>query len=252
VRTAVVLPAQHDVRTSTGRSALSRESRRLYLVVSVGTGDGVRERLMAVDVATGRVLAERDLSDDVAATSTYPVGDELAGLLPRPSGGVTLVFDASPTDVREDRVPTLLRYEGDLEREGPAVRATALSEGADTQSAAATPDGTVFLLAAVADGSWLLAVPDGGGAGPLLAQVEDRVHGYALAVEPAQVWAVLPSPVGARAVDLTTGDTLRPLGFACYRRLGVRNLYPAATGALAIGECDSPREDTQFLWFLTP
>jgi hypothetical protein len=203
-----------------------------------------------VDVATGRVLAERDLAEDVAASSTYPVGDQVAGLLPRPAGGVTLVFDASPTEVPEDRIPTLLRYDADLRPVGPSTRATGLSEGAETQSVAATADGTVFLLAAVEDGSWLLAVPDGGGAGPLLAQLADRVYGYALTVEPAQVWAVLPSPVGVRAVDLTTGEAFGPVGFECYRRLDVRDLYPAEDGAIAIGECDSPRADTQLLWFL--
>jgi hypothetical protein len=252
VRTTVVLPVEDVVRSSTGRSALSRDSRRLHLFLSAVTDAGVREALLEVDVATGRVRAERDLSDDVAAVSTFPVGDQLAGLLPRPSGGVTLVFDASPTEVPEDRIPTLLRYDTDLEPAGAASRATGLSEGAETQSVAGAADGTVFLLVAVEDGSWLLAVPDGGGAGPLLAQLEDRVYGYALTVEPAQVWAVLPSPVGVRAVDLTTGEALGPVGFECYRRLDVRDLYPADGGAIAIGECDSPREDSQFLWFLAP
>jgi hypothetical protein len=249
VRTTVLLPAQEDVRSSTGRSAVSAS---LYVFLSIVTGAGVREALVAVDLETGRVLAERDVTEDVAAASAYPVGDQLAGLLPRRSGGVTLVFDASPTEVPEDRIPTLLRYDADLEPAGRASRATGLSEGAETQSVAGADDGTVFLLVAVEDGSWLLAVPDGGGAGPLLVQLEDRVYGYALAVEPAQVWAVLPSPVGVRPVDLTTGEALRPVGFECYRRLDVRDLYPAAGGALAIGECDSPRADTQFLWFLAP
>ena len=231
---------------------MSTPATRLYVFLSVVTDAGVREALLAVDVGTDRVLAERDLGEDVAAVSTFPVGDQLAGLLPRPRGGVTLVFDASPTEVPEDRIPTLLRYDAALEPVGTASRATGLSEGAETQSATGAADGTVFLLVAVEDGSWLLAVPDGGGAGPLLAQLEDRVYGYALTVEPAQVWAVLPSPVGVRAVDLTTGEARGPVGFECYRRLDVRDLYPAGTGALAIGECDSPREDSQFLWFLTP
>ena len=38
----------------------------------------------------------------------------------------------------------------------------------------------------------------------------------------------------------------------CTPKLDVRNLYPAARGALMIGECDTPREDTQMLWFLGP
>lgn len=250
VRTSAVLPAGDDVRASTGSSALAGP--RVHLFLSVTTDAGIREQLLAVDVATGRVEAERDLGDDVAAVSAYPVRDQLAGLLPRPDGGVTLVFDASPTEVPEDRIPTLVRYDPDLEPAGAAVSATDLSEGAETQSVAGAADGTVFLLVAVEEGSWLLAVPDRGGAGPLLAQLEDRVYGYALVVEPAQVWAGLPSPVGLRPVDLTTGEALRPVGFGCYRRLDVRDLYPAPTGALAIGECDSPREDTQVLWFLVP
>lgn len=249
-RTTVLLPPQDDVRASTGRSAVSATG--LYVFASVATAAGVRESLLAVDAGTGRILAERDLGDDVAAASALPVGDQLAGLVPRASGGVTLVFDASPTEIPENRIPTLLRYDAELDPSGSATRATGLSEGAETQSVTGTADGTVFLLVAVRDGSWLLAVPDGGGAGPLLVQLDDRVYGYALAVEPGQVWAVLPSPVGVRAVDLTTGEPRPPVGFECYRRLDVRDLVPAGAGALAIGECDSPRADTQFVWFLDP
>ena len=45
----------------------------------------------------------------------------------------------------------------------------------------------MFLLVTVRDGAWILGVPDAGGAGPLLAQLTDRIFGYALVVEPAQV-----------------------------------------------------------------
>jgi hypothetical protein len=252
VRTTVLLPRPDDLHSSTGRSAMAPGSGRLHVALSVATRAGVREVLLAVDVPSGRIRAERDLTDDVDASSAYPVGDQLAGLVPRPRGGVTLVFDASPTQVPQDRIPSLLRYDADLEPVGGAARVTGLSEGAETRAVAGAADGTVFLVVAVESGSWLLAVPDGGGAGPLLAELEDRVYGYALVVEPAQVWALLPSPVGVRAVDLTTGAALLPEGLGCYHRLDVRALVPAPGGALAIGECDSPREDTQFLWFLGP
>jgi hypothetical protein len=132
------------------------------------------------------------------------------------------------------------------------VRATGLAEGAETKSVAGAADGTVFLLVTVEDGAWVLGVPDGGGAGPLLAQLTDRIYGYALVVEPAQVWAVIPGPTGAEAIDLTTGEERGPLTVGCEPRLDVRNLYPAPDGALMIGECDTPREDTQMLWFLGP
>ena len=47
------------------------------------------------------MLAHRDLADDVAAASTLPIGRQLAGLVARPGGGATVVFDASPTDVAD-------------------------------------------------------------------------------------------------------------------------------------------------------
>jgi hypothetical protein len=252
VRTTVLAPAGARTDDEAGRSAVSPGSTTLYLFLTVESGDRSREVLFAVDTATGQVLADRDLADDVAAASQYPVARQLAGLVARPGGGATLVFDASPTAVAEERIPTLLTYDPQLEPVGGPVRATGLTEGAETQSVSGAADGTVFLLVAVQEGAWILGVPDGGGAGPLLAQLEDRIYGYALMVEPAQVWAVLPAPRGAVALDLTTGELRGPVLVGCAPNLDVRNLYPASGGALMIGECDTPRADTQMLWFLGP
>ena len=112
------------------------------------------------------MLAQRDLADDVAAASQFPIGRQLAGLVARPGGGATLVFDASPTAVAEGRIPTLLTYDAGLVPVGGPVRATGLAEGAETQSVAGAADGTVFLLVAVEDGAWILGIPDGGGRRP--------------------------------------------------------------------------------------
>jgi hypothetical protein len=249
VRTTVVVPAQDGEVSAVGRSALLAGSATLYLLASVEDDDGTRDLLAAVDLASGRVVADRDLGEDVAVASRYPMGGQLGGLVARPGGGVTVVFDASPTEVAEDRIPTVLTYDADLDPVGEPVRVTDLAEGAETQAVASGADGAVFLVAAVRDGAWVLGVPDGGGAGPLLAQLPDHIYSYALAVEPAQVWAVLPAATGALALDLTSGET-RPLAVGCGPRLDVRNLYPVVGGALMIGECDAPREDTQLLWFL--
>jgi hypothetical protein len=187
VRTTVVVPPAGDV-SAAGRSALLPGGATAYLFFSVDHGETTWERLAAVDVASGRLVAERNVGEDVAAASRYPVGRQLAGLVARPGGGATLVFDASPTEVAEDRIPTVLTYDAEL-------------------------------------------APVGG---------------------PVRVWAVLPAPTGALAVDLTTGQTRGPLPVGCAPRLDVRDLYPASGGALMIGECDTPREDTQMLWFLGP
>jgi hypothetical protein len=252
VRTTVLIPLEDGTVSATGRSAMLPGSPTLYVVVTVEVRDDVQEQLFAVDVPTGRVVAEQDLADDVGAASQFPMGRQLAGLVPRPGGGATIAFDASPTDVEELRIPTLLAFDADLEPDGGAVRTTDLAEGAETQAVSGTPDGTVFLLVEVDEGGWVLAVPDGGGAGPLVAQIDDRIYTYALVVEPAQVWSLLPAEEGVRAIDLVSGDVAEPVRFGCSPRLDVRALLPAPGGALVIGECDTPREDTQLLWIVGP
>ena len=60
-----------------------------------GSGSSPSTRL------SGAVLDERDLADDVAAVSRTPAGSEVAGLVARPGGGVTLAFDATPDATSE-------------------------------------------------------------------------------------------------------------------------------------------------------
>ena len=233
------------------RSALAPDGRTLYLFVSVITQAATEEGLVAVDPGSGAVLAGQDLGDDVAAVSRTPAGSEVAGLVARPGGGVTLAFDATPAATSSDRVPTLLTFDARLEPVGSPVGVTTPAEGGETQAIAAGTDGTVFLVVEVTDGAWILAVPDAGGAGPVLVPLEDHLYDYALAVEPAQVWGLLPAYEGARAVDLTTGEIRPPVDVGCPGQ-DVRALVHAGTGALLIGECNSPRTRTQMLWFVGP
>ncbi|MFP5371255.1 MAG: hypothetical protein ACLGI3_10980 [Actinomycetes bacterium] len=249
-RTTTV-PYGEGAVSSFGHSALSPDGRTMYLFLSVATRTGVRERLIAVDAVTGAVVAARDLRGAVAAVSEAPAGHEVAGLVPRPGGGVTLAFDAAPDPIRRERVPTLLTFGADLQPGGEPVGVTTLSEGGETQAIAAGADGTVFLVVEVTEGAWILAVPDAGIAGPVLVQLADHLYDYALAVEPAQVWGLLPAYEGVRAVDLTTEEIRGPVGVGCPGQ-DVRGLVAAPEGALVIGQCNSPRTRTQMLWFIGP
>ena len=251
-RTIAVVTASDGTMSADGRSALL--GTRLYLFVTVETGAGQLERLAVADLGSDRVLAVRDLAAEVADASRFPISRQMGGLVARPGGGVTLAFDASPTEIAQARIPTLLSFDARLEPDGPPVRAADLAEGGEIQAVSGAADGTVFLLVEVVDATWALAIPDGGGAGPVLAQLTDRIYDYALAIEPAQVWGVLPSPVGVRAVDLTTGEVEGPLEFGCGPNLDIQQVLPGGngTGAVLMGECDSPREDTQMLWLIGP
>jgi hypothetical protein len=252
-RTIVVLPFGSPSDLAFGRSAVGPDGRTLYLFVSLAAGDGPRQRLVAVDGHTGTVFPERDLSSDVADASERPIGHDIAGLVPRPGGGVTLVFDATPDVSRPERIPTLLTYDARLAPVGGPVRVTSLAEGARTHAVAGGVDGTVFLVVAVHDGAWILAVPDRGGAGPVLVQLPNSFYDYALVVEPAQVWALLPAPSGARAVDLTTATFRPPVDLGCPGQ-EVRAMSPTGdgSGALLVGECDVTRTGTQMLWIVGP
>jgi hypothetical protein len=250
-RTTTVVPYGKGAASAFGRSALGPDGRTLYLFVSVTTSSATRERLLAVDATTGEVLLERDLAADVAAASRAPAGHEAAGLMARPDGGATLVFDALPDRSRPERIPTLLTFDAQLEPVGGPVEITTLAEGAETQAVAAGTDGTVFLVVEVTEGAWILAVPDGGGAGPVLVQLDDHLYDYSMAVEAGQVWAVLPAFEGVRAVDLTTGEIRGPLDVGCPGQ-DVRAVFPGTGGAVLIGECNSPRTRTQMLWLVGP
>jgi hypothetical protein len=253
VRTTVVEPYAGKVRFAFGRSALAADGRTLYLYLSTLTGAGDRERLVAVDTSGGTVTADRDLAADVSAVSESPAGHELAGMVPQADGGVTLVVDATPDVTRADRIPTLLRFDGELQPAGDPVQVTSQSEQGRTRAVAAGSDGTTFLVVQVGHGSsWVMAVPPGSAVGPVLAEITDP-YGYALVVEPAEVWGLLPAPDGARPVDLSNGDLREPVDVGCPGQ-DVRDLFPGARGrgAVLIGECNAPRSRTQMLWILGP
>jgi hypothetical protein len=249
-----VVPLDGRTTSADARSAVSADGRTVFLATTVTEGDTTTDRLAAVDAIGGRVLAARGLADDVSLASAYPIGRQLAGVVARPGGGATVVFDASPTEVAVRRIPTLLRYDAALEPDGDPVRVTDLAERAETQAVAAGADGTVFLVVDVPHGAWVLAVPDAGGAGPVLVQLPDRVFDYAMTVEPAQEWALLPAADGVRAVDLRTGEVRAPLGLGCATGPDVRGIVPAGqgTGALVVGQCDAGGRWVQMLWVAGP
>ncbi|MGY1806879.1 hypothetical protein ACI8AF_05870 [Blastococcus sp. SYSU D00669] len=250
-RSTVVVPADDDV-PSFARSALSADGGTLFVYTTPSGREGFPDQLVAVDLASGEVSARHALTDEVAQVSVAPAAFEVAGLVARPGGGVTLVFDASPDASRLERIPTLLPFDAGLAPDGPPVRLTHLDEGAETQAVTAAADGTVFVVVEVRDDVWVLAVPDGGGAGPVLAVLPDRTHDYALVVEPAQEWALLPALEGARAVDLRTGEVREPLDVGCAAGVHVRDLVATPTGAALIGECGPPGQRTAMLWLAAP
>ena len=149
-RQVVVVPYAAGTTFSFGRSALSADGRTLYLFVSVDLGRVAGERLLAVDVATGAIRSDHPLTADLSPVSLTPIGDAVAGLVPRPHGGVTLVFDAIPPASPLQPVPTLLSYDAALRPVGSALPVLEHADGAQTRAVAAGADGTVFLCVQVA------------------------------------------------------------------------------------------------------
>ena len=252
LREHVVIPFAVGTTFSFGRSAVSADGRTLYLFVSVDLGQVADERLLAVDVTTGAVRTDRPLGADLHPVTLTPIGNSVAGLVARPHGGVTLVFDALPKSSPLQQIPTLLTYDAQLHPVGSAVRVLSVPDGARTRAVSAAADGTVFLGVQVAQEVWVLAVPDRGGAGPVLVQLTKSRYDEALVVEPAQVWGLMPAAKGARAIDLTNGAVEPSVDFGCAWQ-DVAAMAPGNDGgALLVGVCDSARTRTQMLWVLSP
>jgi hypothetical protein len=252
IREHVVVPYAVGTIFSFGRSAVSADGHTLYLFLSVDLGQAADERLLAVDVASGAVHTDRRLAADLRPVSLTPVGNGVAGLVARPHGGVTMAFDAMPASGPLREIPTLLTYDAGLHPVGSAVPVIERADGAQTSAVAGAADGTVFLSVQVEQEAWILAVADRGGAGPVLAQVPKSRYDDALVVEPAQVWALMPAPAGARAIDLTDGTLGAPVDLGCVWQ-DVRAIASAGDGsALLVGVCNSSTTRTQMLWVVGP
>lgn len=220
-----------------GSSLLSPDGGTVYLLLG--------EELLAVDVASGAVVADRDLSDDVGAVSGSALPAYATWLVPT-LGGVGLVFDAWP-DESSAAVPALLAFGPDLT---PVPSAGVLGGLSGSVAAVVTAaDGTLFLTVSRADGAHLLALPTGEEEPTSLVRLESSVLGYALAVDPWQGWAMTPAPGGVQAVNLVTGGSRR-VDVGCSLDGTVRALAPGRrpTTVLAAGRCDAPAVGRPMLW----
>lgn len=233
-RTVVVRPPGDEAMA--GSSLLSPDGGTVYLLLG--------EELLAVDVASGAVVADRDLSDDVGAVSGSVLPAYATWLVPA-LGGVGLLFDAWP-DETGAAVPALLAFGPDLT---PVPSAGLLDGASGSIAAVATAaDGTLFLTVSRPDGAHLLALPAGEEATALV-RLESSVLSYALAVDPWQGWAMTPAPGGVQAVNLVTGSSRR-VDVGCSLDGTVRALAPGhrPTTVLTPGRCDAPAAGTPMLW----
>lgn len=220
-----------------GGSLLSPDGRTVYLLLD--------DELVAVDVASGAVVAHRDLTDDVGAVSGWQLPAYATWLVAAPAG-VGLVFDAWP-DETDAAVPAVLAFGPDLV---PVPSAGVLNGPSGSVAAVATAaGGTLFLMVSGADGAHVLALPAGEEEATTLVRLDPSVLGYALAVDPWQGWAMTPAPGGVQAVNLVTGGSRR-VDVGCALDGTVRALAPGRrpTSVLAAGRCDAPATGTPMLW----
>jgi hypothetical protein len=243
-RAAVVAPLGAGV--AEGGAVLSADGRTVRLLISV---DGGRSELVAVDVASGTVLAERDIAADVGAVSARPLAPYAAWLLPGLRDGVGLLFSGRPDDAATATVPTLLRFGADLtpvEAPGPL---TDLATSAAVGAAVGGGEDAVFLTVSRRDGAWLLGLSPERATATALVRLESEVYGWALAVDPWNGWAILPAPGGLTAVNLVTGGSSRvDLGCRLDTTVGTLARGPTGNVVLAAGACEDPRPGTPMLW----
>lgn len=234
-QTRVPLPTE-DGFEAEGRFGLSDDGRTLYAAVHY-TGPGVDRRLLAVDVATGEVVAEHDVRAD-PATAGYPWID-FWGVAARTDGGLRVLLRAGTEAETEVTVPMIVDYVRDLQPLGEP--APLIDEPADTATllVPGAADGTVFAIVDRGAGGEVIAVPVGGDRPIPLVRSADIDWLERQAVEPGQVWLTVPLPWGAASIDLTTGEVAEPVDTGCRDGQGVRWALPgAADTTLLLGECE--------------
>jgi hypothetical protein len=251
-RSAVVIPFEEGTDLAQGASAVSADGSTVHLLLSSFVDGRQLNLLVAADVATGDVLAGRDLFLEVREVSRAGIGPYTAWLFARSGGGVSVVFDAYPADAGIHGVPTVLRYDATLEPDGPAVAMAGHDDRAQLQAAAVASDGTVWVSAETPDATWLLSAPaDGSAQARLPLAGQDYADG--LAIAPTSDWAVALTEDGARAVDLATGGTAA-LDVGCAEPPDVTAVASGLgdVGVLVVGRCEARPPSAPMLWMTRP
>jgi hypothetical protein len=250
VRTFPVIPFEEGTAIAAGRSALSLDGATLYMFVGTRIDYRYTDLLFAVDAASGRFRAGRDLFEELRGLSERGIGPYAAGLVPRGAGGVTLAFAGVPPDEHTDvAVPMLLDYDADLAPVGQRVSA-AVEPVEETPAAAAGGQGTLFVTVNGRGDEWLVASPAGDAAATPVLTLLPRGFDYSFVVDRAERWIALPGLDGVRVVDLATGDA-RAVSVACAGGYPARYLAPGQNGTvLALGACADGQDRLPMLWIL--
>jgi hypothetical protein len=229
---------------------LSPDVRTITLFLSSFVDGRRLDLLMSADASTGRILGGRDLFEEVRAVSESGVGPWSTWLFGHPDGGVDLLFDAYPPGVGIVRVPTLVRYDRDLQPVGGPVPVTGVVDDARLRAAAVAPDGTLFVRAEARDGTWLVELSPTGTSSTRRLELPGPADD-ALAVDPAHGWALVPTVRGVRVVDLATGAST-PVDVGCAP--GVDQLLSGSVGgsALLLGRCGPRGAEVPTLWLTGP
>jgi hypothetical protein len=246
LRTVTAVPLDPRTLQAVGTSAVSADGRTVWLYSSTLVDGRYLDLLTGHDVATGGLVAARDLHPELRSRHVPSLPLEPVGLVAGADGGVLLVANTFPPGQPPFWVPTLLAYDERLEPLGAPV-ALAPRSSAVTARAVATEDGATFVVLRGPRASTLLAVAPGG-------RPEERllVPGFgltdALVVDAEGGRALLPGRAGARSIDLTTGATT-DVDVGCPGMVTVRALVASGdAGTWLLGGCFEEGAAPSTLW----
>lgn len=250
VREAVVLAAEGS-SSGVGDSALSTDGRTLFAYRHEDGAPGTDHRLVAVDVATGTLVAEHDVRAD-PATAGYGWLD-FRGIAPGADGGVrVLVRAGEQPGVEGMTAPLVLSYGPDLQPVGAPVQ---LTEPGDVRPAVVpgATDGTLFAVVDEGSGGQVFAVPPGAGEGIPLVRGTPIDWLARQAVDPGQQWLTIPLMRGAASIDLTAAESAEPVDTGCREGQGVRWTVPGSDGTtFLLGSCSIAETSHETVWVVGP
>lgn len=249
VRTEAAVPLDRATLDVVGESAVSPDGGTVWLYTGMLVDGTYTYLLTGHDVATGELVASRDLFGDLRATHLADQRLDVVGLTATPAGTVVLAVNAfrprsrhapfwSPVLLVHDTALAPVPGPVPLAGAGARVTATALATAAD---------GTAFVLLRGWPASTLVALSPGA----QTAEPRLEVTGYGgadqLGIDPAGR-AVLRGPLGVRSIEPSTGATTE-VDLGCSGAVTVTALASRPVGgAWVLGGCFAEGDRPSVLW----
>ena len=230
-----------------GDSAVSADGRTVWLYSGMLVDGAYAYLLTGHDVATGELVASRDLFGELRAVHAAAQRLDVVGLTGTAAGTVILAVNAFRPRHAPFWSPMLLVYDTALDPLPGLVELSGAGARVTATALAAAADGTAFVLLRGWPVSTLMALPPGARAPEPRLDVTSYGGVDALGLDPGGR-VLLPGTLGVRSIDTATGATAE-FDLGCPSAVTVQALASRPdAGAWVLGGCFAEGDLPSVVW----